>query len=127
MNYLLFYDYRENGFLPVNFEAKNGVLRIESIRSEDAGIYICSASRVTENVIPIKVEIMVQRQRPQAPASVRIDSESVVLFEGQSFSVECEASGNPLPNIKWTKVFSFYIDFITISKFVTLDCFQFFS
>lgn len=91
--------------MPRNFRVSNGQLWIESVRPEDAGLYKCSADRVSEDVVGVTIEIIVQRYSSQTPANVQIIGDpSITIAEGETFSVPCEPSGNPLPIVKWTRV-----------------------
>ncbi|XP_022669215.1 Down syndrome cell adhesion molecule-like protein Dscam2 isoform X3 [Varroa destructor] len=72
------------------------VLRIQSIRREDAGIYQCFA----EN----------DRDAAQAVALLRLDDMSPTMVEGfeekfvmpgDTFELRCKAKGSPLPEVSW--------------------------
>ncbi|XP_044743903.1 lachesin-like [Chrysoperla carnea] len=81
------------------FRLMNGYnLQVRDVGPQDAGDYVCQiGDRETRDQIHT-VEIMV-------PPSVRLSPASgqVTARKGGSVTLECKASGNPVPSIRWTR------------------------
>nr|XP_020476656.1 basement membrane-specific heparan sulfate proteoglycan core protein-like [Monopterus albus] len=71
------------------------------VRPEDSGVYICQAEN-NEGVTEGKVEITVEGG-PGAPVA-SVSSTEMTAVEGQSVTIECQASGSPPPVITWSKL-----------------------
>ncbi|KAL0963271.1 hypothetical protein UPYG_G00352000 [Umbra pygmaea] len=74
----------------------NGALKIHNIKKEDAGQYRCVAKNSFGIAFskPVIIEV-------QAPARIlRVPKDKSVAF-GSKVSLECNATGNPIPTITW--------------------------
>ncbi|XP_029013106.1 basement membrane-specific heparan sulfate proteoglycan core protein isoform X4 [Betta splendens] len=88
---------------PVPTES-NAVMQILVARPEDSGIYVCIA-RNNEGTTETKVEVTVEGsfQAPSAPrASVPVPQ--MIVVEGETPTLRCEAHGFPPPKISWSKL-----------------------
>lgn len=73
-----------------------GALKIHNIQKEDAGQYRCVARNSIGLAFskPVSIEV-------QAPARIlRVPKEKRVAY-GSAISLECNATGNPIPTITW--------------------------
>ncbi|CAL8341553.1 unnamed protein product [Arctogadus glacialis] len=74
----------------------NGSLKIHNLQREDAGQYRCVARNSFGMAFSKPVSILVQ-----APARIlRVPEEQRVAY-GAQVSLECHATGNPVPSISW--------------------------
>lgn len=73
-------------------------LQIKGVRPQDAGDYICQIGDQENRDLVHTVEILV-------PPTVRAHPETghVTARKGSTVSLECKASGNPVPSITWVK------------------------
>ncbi|XP_052902862.1 protein amalgam-like [Anopheles moucheti] len=73
-------------------------LQIKNVRPQDAGDYNCQIGDHDNRDLVHTVEILV-------PPSVRSNPESghVTVRKGGTATLECKASGNPVPSISWTR------------------------
>ncbi|KAM6939823.1 basement membrane-specific heparan sulfate proteoglycan core protein-like [Xenentodon cancila] len=76
-------------------------IKWDAIRPEDSGVYICQAEN-SEGVSEVKVEVVVEGL-PGAPVA-SVSSTEMTVVEGQTVTMECQASGSPPPVIAWTKL-----------------------
>ena len=74
--------------------------QIKSISDEDAGFYTCVVSTKTGDVFEREVEVEVEYRPEIVPFAVA----DYIKTVGESLSVLCEASGNPLPQTTWQRV-----------------------
>lgn len=74
-------------------------LQIKGVRPQDAGDYICQIGDAENRDLVHTVEILV-------PPTVRAHPETghVTARKGSSVTLECKASGNPVPNVYWVRV-----------------------
>ncbi|XP_041859531.1 basement membrane-specific heparan sulfate proteoglycan core protein isoform X3 [Melanotaenia boesemani] len=82
----------------------NAVMQILVARPEDSGTYVCTARNIegtTETRIEVKVE-----GGPQVPTPPRasVPEPLMVVVEGQTVTLRCEAHGFPSPTISWSKL-----------------------
>ncbi|XP_023673330.1 matrix-remodeling-associated protein 5-like isoform X2 [Paramormyrops kingsleyae] len=75
----------------------NGTLVIRNIQLHDHGQYLCTAQN-QHGVDRMLVTLMVLSQRPQILQPRHRD---VVVYLGNSTSLDCQAKGIPSPNITW--------------------------
>uniref|UniRef100_A0A8W7PVB2 Ig-like domain-containing protein n=1 Tax=Anopheles coluzzii TaxID=1518534 RepID=A0A8W7PVB2_ANOCL len=73
-------------------------LQIKNVRPQDAGDYNCQIGDHDNRDLVHTVEILV-------PPSVRSNPETghVTVRKGGTATLECKASGNPVPSISWTR------------------------
>jgi Immunoglobulin domain len=73
-------------------------LQIKGVRPQDAGDYICQIGDQENRDLVHTVEILV-------PPTVRAHPETghVTARKGSTVTLECKASGNPVPSITWVK------------------------
>ncbi|XP_078379803.1 hemicentin-1-like isoform X4 [Oculina patagonica] len=71
---------------------------IYNITRNQAGDYICSAWNKIKDKDNATITITVQY-----PATIESSSGNRVVLEGNNLTLHCNATGNPTPNITWTK------------------------
>jgi hypothetical protein len=73
-------------------------LQISNVRPTDAGDYNCQIGDTESRDLVHTVEILV-------PPTVRAVPETgtITVRKGGTATLECKASGNPVPRINWTK------------------------
>ncbi|XP_042264743.1 basement membrane-specific heparan sulfate proteoglycan core protein isoform X2 [Thunnus maccoyii] len=88
---------------PVPMES-NAVMQILVARPEDSGMYVCTA-RNNEGTTETKVEVIVEggSQVPSVPRA-SVPEPLMVVVEGQTTTLHCEAHGFPSPTITWSKL-----------------------
>ncbi|KAM7405193.1 hypothetical protein PAMP_012474 [Pampus punctatissimus] len=88
---------------PVPMES-NAVMQILVARPEDSGMYVCTA-RNNEGTTETKVEVIVEggSQMPSVPRA-SVPEPLMVVVEGQTTTLRCEAHGFPSPTITWSKL-----------------------
>ncbi|XP_040007845.1 basement membrane-specific heparan sulfate proteoglycan core protein isoform X2 [Xiphias gladius] len=88
---------------PVPMES-NAVMQILVARPEDSGTYVCTA-RNNEGSKETKVEVIVEggAQVPSVPRA-SVPEPLMVVVEGQTATLRCEAHGFPSPTITWSKL-----------------------
>ncbi|XP_040892841.1 basement membrane-specific heparan sulfate proteoglycan core protein-like [Toxotes jaculatrix] len=94
---------REGSTLQLLSTETNDVSTIQwaAVRPEDSGVYICQAEN-NEGITEVKVEVTVEGV-PGSPVAVVTNTEMTVV-EGQTVTMECQASGSPPPVIAWSKL-----------------------
>lgn len=74
-------------------------MELKHIRPQDAGDYVCQISILGEALeVAHTVEVMVPPRVKPRPSDGNI-----VVKKGTEVSLECDASGNPVPKISWTR------------------------
>ncbi|XP_017274656.1 basement membrane-specific heparan sulfate proteoglycan core protein isoform X4 [Kryptolebias marmoratus] len=88
---------------PVPMES-NAVLQILVARPEDSGTYVCTA-RNMDGSTDTRVEVIVDggAHVPSAPIA-SVPESLMIVKEGQTASLRCEAHGFPSPMIRWSKL-----------------------
>nr|XP_046254096.1 basement membrane-specific heparan sulfate proteoglycan core protein isoform X4 [Scatophagus argus] len=88
---------------PVPMES-NAVMQILVARPEDSGTYVCTA-RNNEGTTETRVEVTVEggSQLPTVPR-VSVPEPLMVMVEGQTATLRCEAHGFPSPTVTWSKL-----------------------
>ncbi len=80
----------------------DGTLRIQGVRKEDGGFYICSALSVAGSSVT-KAYLEVTAIEDQPPPIIAIGPANQTLPVNTIAVLPCQASGNPKPVIKWLK------------------------
>uniref|UniRef100_A0A3P8QRF2 Heparan sulfate proteoglycan 2 n=1 Tax=Astatotilapia calliptera TaxID=8154 RepID=A0A3P8QRF2_ASTCA len=77
---------------------------ILAARPEDSGTYVCAA-RNNEGTTETRVEVIVEggSQLPTVPRAF-VPEPLMIVVEGQTATLRCEAHGFPAPEIRWTKL-----------------------
>lgn len=91
---------RENGLLPEGRSRilLDNTLRIEDVRPEDQGRYMCRAQNEGGDVLmPVQVSVYAVPSFIEAPLDVEI-------AEGDSFRLPCRAQGRPKVRIVWDRL-----------------------
>ncbi|XP_042159702.1 basement membrane-specific heparan sulfate proteoglycan core protein isoform X9 [Oncorhynchus tshawytscha] len=88
---------------PVPMES-NAVMQVLVARPEDSGTYVCTAHN-DEGTTETRVEVMVEGAA-QVPVTPRasVPDPLMVVVEGQSTTLRCDAHGFPVPKITWSKL-----------------------
>ncbi|KAM3617456.1 uncharacterized protein V6R79_006391 [Siganus canaliculatus] len=88
---------------PVPMES-NAVMQILVARPEDSGIYVCTA-RNNEGTTESRVEVIVEggSQVPSVPRA-SVPEPLMIVVEGQTTTLHCNAHGFPSPTITWSKL-----------------------
>ncbi|XP_029102224.1 basement membrane-specific heparan sulfate proteoglycan core protein isoform X4 [Scleropages formosus] len=88
---------------PVPMES-NAVMQVLVARLEDAGTYICTA-RNAEGTSEARVEVVVEGS-PQIPTVpiASVPEPLMIVTEGQTITLRCNAHGFPTPTITWSKL-----------------------
>ncbi|XP_036844476.1 basement membrane-specific heparan sulfate proteoglycan core protein isoform X1 [Oncorhynchus mykiss] len=88
---------------PVPMES-NAVMQVLVARPEDSGTYVCTA-RNNEGTTETRVEVIVEGGA-QVPTSPRasVPEPLMVVVEGQTTTLRCDAHGFPSPKITWSKL-----------------------
>ncbi|XP_064861548.1 basement membrane-specific heparan sulfate proteoglycan core protein-like isoform X8 [Oncorhynchus nerka] len=88
---------------PVPMES-NAVMQVLVARPEDSGTYVCTA-RNDEGTTETRVEVIVEGAA-QVPVTPRasVPDPLMVVVEGQSTTLRCDAHGFPVPKITWSKL-----------------------
>ncbi|KAG5853698.1 hypothetical protein ANANG_G00028840 [Anguilla anguilla] len=84
-------------------EAK-ATVQVPAARSEDAGVYVCKAEN-SEGTVELKVQVTVEggTQAPTPPRASILQAD-MVKVEGDSVTLQCQATGYPTPTIAWSKL-----------------------
>ncbi|KAJ8390133.1 hypothetical protein AAFF_G00110070 [Aldrovandia affinis] len=82
----------------------NAVMQVLAARPEDSGTYSCTV-RNSEGTTEVRVEVMVEgwQQVPTAPRA-SVSEPLLVVEEGQTTTLRCDAQGFPTPTITWSKL-----------------------
>ncbi|XP_031659389.1 basement membrane-specific heparan sulfate proteoglycan core protein isoform X15 [Oncorhynchus kisutch] len=88
---------------PVPMES-NAVMQVLVARPEDSGTYVCTAHN-DEGTTETRVEVIVEGAA-QVPVTPRasVPDPLMVVVEGQSTTLRCDAHGFPVPKITWSKL-----------------------
>ncbi|XP_048872622.1 basement membrane-specific heparan sulfate proteoglycan core protein isoform X11 [Brienomyrus brachyistius] len=88
---------------PVPMES-NAVMQVLVARPEDAGTYICTAHS-SEGTSEARVEVIIEGgpRVPSVPIA-SVPEPLMVVKEGQTVTLRCNARGYPTPTITWSKL-----------------------
>ncbi|KAL1020675.1 hypothetical protein UPYG_G00003200 [Umbra pygmaea] len=88
---------------PLPMEA-NAVMQVLIARPEDSGTYVCTA-RNNEGTTETKVEVLVEGDaQVPTPPRASVTEPLMVVVEGQTTTLRCDAHGFPAPKITWSKL-----------------------
>lgn len=99
-------------YLPAHINVRNGILTITDAVPEDSGRYTCtSTSSSQDQPITEIADVWITPSNNgggsvenREPPIVQPLEELYTVTQGTDFSLVCEASGNPYPQVKWTKL-----------------------
>lgn len=74
-------------------------LRIENVRTTDAGVYTCKLPEQTQQTTRSTVELVVN-----VPPSIVNISQDARKHVGNDVILQCDATGNPQPQVTWYRV-----------------------
>ncbi|XP_052832935.1 basement membrane-specific heparan sulfate proteoglycan core protein isoform X4 [Octopus bimaculoides] len=86
-----------NGVMSPNVQERDGILLFREVTAADAGQYRClarSAGGVAEGIVLVKIV---------ARPSVILPDEEVTAQRGHNVVLNCQATGNPPPTIRWER------------------------
>ncbi|XP_053705091.1 basement membrane-specific heparan sulfate proteoglycan core protein isoform X1 [Synchiropus splendidus] len=88
---------------PVPVES-NAIMQILAARPEDSGTYVCTA-RNNEGSTETRVEVIIEAssQLPSPPRA-SVPEPVMVVVDGQTVTLRCQAHGVPPPTISWSKL-----------------------
>lgn len=91
--------------LPRHIYTDNGVLTIQQASLADSGRYVCANARAPSVTQSVDVQISSgggggNREQPQ----IKKFDDLYNVIQGHDFSLVCEASGYPVPSVRWQKV-----------------------
>ncbi|KAK3876548.1 hypothetical protein Pcinc_018676 [Petrolisthes cinctipes] len=76
---------------------RGGVVVIRQVKESDAGTYVCTATNSVGNTtIPVVLNVLV-------PPSIRRDTESYTVNNGEKLDIPCKSSGRPQPSVSWAR------------------------
>lgn len=91
--------------LPQYIYVNRGILVISHARVEDSGRYICSSA--ASHVAPVSstIEVVIDdRSSDGDRPSIQRFNEIYNVIQGHDLTLNCPASGNPTPTVKWERV-----------------------
>lgn len=90
--------------LPAHIYVDNGVLTIQRATVEDSGQYICTSTYQQAPPLVEVADVFITSGDRREPPQVKRFNDIYNIVQGDDFSLPCEATGNPQPIVKWTKV-----------------------
>uniref|UniRef100_A0A8C7RED3 Heparan sulfate proteoglycan 2 n=1 Tax=Oncorhynchus mykiss TaxID=8022 RepID=A0A8C7RED3_ONCMY len=97
--YTLVWTRRGNGKLPNRAMDFNGILTIQNVQPEDAGIYVCTGSNMFAMDEGTAVLYVPAREGAQPVATVT--PSVLTIQQGGHAEFHCTVTGNPTPAIEW--------------------------
>ncbi|KAK1803404.1 hypothetical protein P4O66_020832 [Electrophorus voltai] len=98
--YTLVWTRRGDGKLPNRAMDFNGILTIQKVQPEDAGVYVCTGSNMLAMDEGTAVLYVPAAQGAQPVATVQ--PPVLTVQQGQRAEFHCTATGNPAPAVEWT-------------------------
>ncbi|XP_057175223.1 basement membrane-specific heparan sulfate proteoglycan core protein isoform X6 [Triplophysa rosa] len=98
--YTLVWTRRGNGKLPNRAMDFNGILTIQNVQPEDAGIYVCTGSNMLGMDEGSALLYVPAAEGVQPVAS--INPPVLTVHQGQRAEFRCTGTGNPTPAVEWT-------------------------
>lgn len=90
-----------NAELPIDFSEASGVLTLPNVQPEDAGVYVCTASDLS-NVARAHVIVHVKSNAHTSVPKVRIEPSRIEAYVGDPVTFKCIADGEPQPRLFWS-------------------------
>uniref|UniRef100_A0A669DG86 Heparan sulfate proteoglycan 2 n=1 Tax=Oreochromis niloticus TaxID=8128 RepID=A0A669DG86_ORENI len=95
--YTLVWTRSGNGKLPNRAMDFNGILTIQNVQPEDAGVYICTGSNMFGMDEGRAILYVPEGARPLATVTPSV----LNVYQGQRAEFHCTVTGNPTPAIEW--------------------------
>lgn len=94
-------------FLPSNINDRNGVLTITDAVAEDSGRYTCTSTssqgQSVSEIADVWIRPSSNGNTGEAPV-VRPLNDLYTVTQGTDFTLVCDVSGNPHPQVRWSKL-----------------------
>lgn len=90
----------ENGTDSGALQSKDGYFSMDNIDSSSSGIYCCTAFNGVGEAVNQTVKVIVR----YSASEVRVNDSSNTVLEGDDYTLSCNATGDPMPNVTWIKV-----------------------
>ncbi|XP_077167850.1 basement membrane-specific heparan sulfate proteoglycan core protein isoform X5 [Paroedura picta] len=85
------------------FTESRSVLKMSSVKLEDAGTYVCLAQN-SLGMAEAQVDVSVESVHGKAGAPEVSVSPTLTVVAGQTARLHCSATGDPIPTIQWSKL-----------------------
>ncbi|KJH48745.1 immunoglobulin I-set domain protein [Dictyocaulus viviparus] len=88
----------------IRIQNRGQMLEIVDTKKEHAGTWVCTAENdAGARELEIQLDVWGKVIRVVVPPTVRVTSDNAIKAIGEAVTLFCEAIGNPLPNLSWSK------------------------
>ncbi|XP_055694217.1 basement membrane-specific heparan sulfate proteoglycan core protein isoform X2 [Lutzomyia longipalpis] len=91
-------------WLPPSAIVRGHILSIENAREDDSGQYVCTALHPTGQQFTTVANLTIIEHEARSYPKIRPLEQSHLLIENADLYLACDATGSPLPTVKWTKL-----------------------
>ncbi|XP_055703570.1 basement membrane-specific heparan sulfate proteoglycan core protein isoform X3 [Phlebotomus papatasi] len=91
-------------WLPPNVIAKGHILSIENAREEDSGQYVCTSIHQTGQQYSTVANLTIIEHETRSYPKIQPIEQNHLVIENSDLYLACDATGSPLPTVKWTKL-----------------------
>ncbi|XP_059622285.1 basement membrane-specific heparan sulfate proteoglycan core protein isoform X2 [Phlebotomus argentipes] len=91
-------------WLPPSAIVKGHILSFENAREEDSGQYVCTSVSSTGQQHSTVANLTIIEHEVRAYPKIRPVEQNHLVIENSDLYLECDATGSPLPTVKWTKL-----------------------